>query len=73
MSGAAFKYLRPYLRLLNSNDKPEILTDYTVFENMITRAFGHSNPVFNADAAIRNLRHTSTVAAYATEFRSYGV
>ncbi|OLY78333.1 hypothetical protein AYI68_g7619 [Smittium mucronatum] len=67
-----FSYMEPYLMKANlpESDRPTILFDYTLFKETITCAFGDPNPIEIADRAIRQLRQTTSVAAYATEFLS---
>ncbi|OMH80865.1 Retrotransposon-derived protein PEG10, partial [Zancudomyces culisetae] len=71
LSGTPFSYMEPYLMKANlpESDRPAILSNYNLFKETITRAFGDPNPIENADRAIRQLRQTTSVAAYATEFR----
>ncbi|OMJ22467.1 Retrotransposon-derived protein PEG10, partial [Smittium culicis] len=71
LTGTPFSYMEPYLMKANlpESDRPAILSDYTLFKETITRTFGDPNPIENADRAIRQLRQTTSVAAYATEFR----
>ncbi|WP_231281919.1 hypothetical protein, partial [Salmonella enterica] len=51
------------------NERPTILQTYQEFVQAITKAFGDTNPVTNAESALRALRQTGPVSLYATEFR----
>ncbi|OLY77959.1 hypothetical protein AYI68_g8002 [Smittium mucronatum] len=72
LTGTPLSYMEPYLMKANlpESDRPTILFDYTLFKETITCAFGDPNPIEIADRAIRQLRQTTSVAAYATEFLS---
>jgi hypothetical protein len=48
---------------------PTLLTNYSIFVETATKSFGDSNPVINAESAIRHLKQTGPVPVYATEFR----
>jgi hypothetical protein len=68
--GNAFGYIEPYLPDIDATEnKPEILTNYNTFKNALVTAFGDSNPVISAESSLRNLKQTSSAAAYATDFR----
>ncbi|SAL94853.1 hypothetical protein [Absidia glauca] len=70
LSGNAFAYMEPYLSKLEPADsRPTILTDFSTFRRQIVGAFGDSNPVVNAEAAIRDLKQLGPASVYATEFR----
>jgi hypothetical protein len=71
MEGNAFAYMEPYMVKLQEPiaNRPSILTDFNVFKSTITSAFGDSNPIVNAEAAIRSLKQVGPMSVYATEFR----
>ena len=71
MTGNAFRYNEPYLEQVDDpeDEKPEILKNFNAFVDLITEAFGDTNPVMNAEAALRSLKQTGAVSLYATEFR----
>lgn len=71
LSGPAYAYMEPFLGKLNAptNEKPEVLTNYQVFVDTITAAFGDSDPTMSAEVALRRLRQNGSATAYATEFR----
>ncbi|KAG0338770.1 hypothetical protein BG005_003617, partial [Podila minutissima] len=72
LEGPPFHHMEPYLAKLKNNPDaealPNILTDFEIFEKAMTNSFGIANAPVAAAAKIKNLRQTSTVAAYATEF-----
>ncbi|OMJ08409.1 Protein LDOC1 [Smittium culicis] len=57
LTGTPFSYMEPYLMKANlpESDRPAILSDYTMFKETITRAFGDPNPIENADRENRHL------------------
>lgn len=63
--------MEPYLAQVNLpvENQHDVLKNYTIFQETITNAFGHSNPTVTADTAIRALKQTSAVSIYATDFR----
>ena len=69
MTNVAFAYMEPYLQDIYSENPPEILTNFKVFKETITKAFGDTNPIVNAEASIRALKQNGPVSVYATEFR----
>lgn len=69
LTGPAYAYMEPFLCKLNATEKPEVLTNYKVFMDTITAAFGDSDPTLSAELALRRLRQTSSATTYATEFR----
>jgi hypothetical protein len=71
LTGPAYAYMEPFLSKLNATpeEKPEILTNYQVFVDTITSAFGDSDPTMSAELALRRLRQTTSATSYATEFR----
>jgi hypothetical protein len=71
LSGTAFAYMEPYLSKLDkpANLRPLVLTNFSAFKDTMVNAFGDSNPVVNAEAALRNLKQTGPASVYATEFR----
>lgn len=71
LTGPAYAYMEPFLCKLNAppSSKPEILTNYKVFMETITAAFGDSDPTLSAELALRRLRQISSATSYATEFR----
>ena len=73
LEGQPFRHMEPYLTKIKNNpdleDYPTILTDFEVFEKAMTNSYGIANAPVAAAAKIKVLKQTSTVAAYATEFR----
>jgi hypothetical protein len=71
MTGMAFKFFEPYMTYLAKplEQRPTLLTNYSIFVETVTKSFGDSNPVINAKSAIRHLKQTGPVSVYATEFR----
>ncbi|CEP08715.1 hypothetical protein, partial, partial [Parasitella parasitica] len=69
MQGVVLSYMEPCLEEIDSGNPPSIITNFEVFKDTIIKGFGDSNPVINAEQAIRSLKQTGPVAVYATEFR----
>lgn len=70
LSGNALSYMEPYLKNMDSvTPKHEILINYQHFKKIINDTFGDSNPVVNAESALRALKHVGSASSYATQFR----
>lgn len=71
LEGQPFKHMEPYLAKLNiaGEPSPAILSDFALFEKTMTNSYGIVNAPVAAAAKIKVLKQTTTVAAYATEFR----
>lgn len=73
LEGQPFHHMEPYLAKIGSSldpeDYPTILTDFSIFEEAMTNSYGIANAPIAAAAKIKALKQTSSVAAYATEFR----
>lgn len=69
-------YLKDWLVCQNSDDEPEtetrrIFHSYDKFEEKLNDLYGIPNEEAHADRHIRQLRQTTSVAAYASEFQGY--
>ncbi|GAA5797928.1 hypothetical protein HPULCUR_003326 [Helicostylum pulchrum] len=62
LTGPAYAYMEPFLGKLTApaNEKPEVLTNYQVFVDTITAAFGDSDPTMSAELALRLLEQCCT-------------
>jgi hypothetical protein len=56
MTGAAFNYMYSFLDFLGKPNKPDILIDFSVFQESIRRAFDDPDPRQTEETALRVLR-----------------
>jgi hypothetical protein len=71
LTGPPYNYMEPFLSKISApaQEKPEVLTNYQLFTDTITNAYGDSDPTVRAEASLRRLHQTSSTTMYATEFR----
>jgi Retrotransposon gag protein len=68
LRGPVLKWVRP---LLQANDPPAWVNDFSLFAEELTKIFGDPHIVSSAARSLRKLRQTGTVSFYIAEFRQH--
>jgi hypothetical protein len=67
--GTAFDWIAPHLDTFNTNEPSSVIASWDSFCSEFLRSFGEPDEVRHAVHSLAQLRQTTSVSAYATEFQ----